>query len=127
MIIPFPWCNGYKYNTSVQILNTRSQKHTQSPELKPNQTQPRPTLTSDACVWSICNSIWSELVEMIDSHSLVKSSTEHFAAFLDEELDSDKNHVMCVFFLGQYNQPFDHVLKSYLSNWGLGPMLINWN
>ncbi|KAK4594549.1 hypothetical protein RGQ29_018290 [Quercus rubra] len=31
---------------------------------------------------------------MIDSHSLVKSSTEDFAAFLDEELDSDKNHVM---------------------------------
>jgi len=38
-------------------------------------------------------------VEMIDSHSLVKSSIEDFAAFLDEELDSDKNHVMCVCFL----------------------------
>lgn len=116
---------------SIRLLSkfsTQGHKNThKAPNWNQTKPQPRPTLTSDACVWSICNSIWSELVEMIDSHSLVKSSTEHFAAFLDEELDSDKNHVMCVFFLGQYNQPFDHVLKSYLSNWGLGPMLINWN
>lgn len=88
---------------SIRLLSkfsTQGHKNThKAPNWNQTKPRPRPTLTSDACVWSICNSIWSELVEMIDSHSLVKSSTEHFAAFLDEELDSDKNHVMCVFFL----------------------------
>ena len=36
MTIQFPRCNGYKYKTSVQIPNTKSQKPTQSPESKPN-------------------------------------------------------------------------------------------